>query len=114
MGDRDLAAKRALDYASLTSEWIVDQDRKTKCYPMVEDEAALLDIDQILALRQVEGVFPGPSDLAIRRGRGCHSRTDDDFADLRHMAEACAAAGKRWIIQSGCRCWPICLYRIVG
>ncbi|MFK0007861.1 HpcH/HpaI aldolase/citrate lyase family protein [Paenarthrobacter sp. NPDC090520] len=100
LGDRSLAAERALGYGSLTPEWIADQDRSIKCYPMIEDESALLEIEQIVALPVVDGVFPGPSDLAIRRGRGCYERTEDDFADIRRIADACKAAGKSWILPA--------------
>lgn len=100
VGDRSLAAERALSYAALSPEWIAQQDARTKCYAMVEDAGALEEIAEILALDVVDGVFPGPSDLAIRRGRGCYSRSDEDFADLARIAEACASAGKEWILPA--------------
>ncbi|MGW7293947.1 HpcH/HpaI aldolase family protein [Streptomyces xiamenensis] len=100
LGDRSLAAERALRYGSLSPEWIAEQDTATRCYPMIEDATALAEIEEILALDVVDGVFPGPSDLAIRRGRGCYSRSPEDFADLRRIADACAAAGKPWILPA--------------
>ncbi|MFI6697330.1 HpcH/HpaI aldolase/citrate lyase family protein [Streptomyces sp. NPDC050433] len=100
LGDRSLAAERALGYASLSPEWIAAQDVRTRCYAMIEDATALEEIEEIVALDVVDGVFPGPSDLAIRRGRGCYSRSVEDFADLRRIADACAAVGKPWILPA--------------
>ncbi|MFI7127340.1 HpcH/HpaI aldolase/citrate lyase family protein [Nonomuraea sp. NPDC050153] len=99
-GDRSLAAERALGYGALTPEWIAEQDARTRCYAMIEDATALDEIEEIVALDVVDGAFPGPSDLAIRRGRGCYSRSEEDFADLRRIADACAAASKDWILPA--------------
>lgn len=100
LGDRSLAAERALRYASLTPEWIEEQDLRTKCYPMIESAESLEDIEAIAALPTVDGVCIGPSDLAIRRGRGCYSVSDEDLADFDRIAAACESAGKDWIMPA--------------
>lgn len=100
LGDRSLAAERAVGYGPLTAEWIARQDTATRCIVMVEDETGLAEVEAIAALPTVDGVMPGPSDLAIRRGRGLYSRTPEDFADLRRVAEACRAAGIPWILPA--------------
>jgi 4-hydroxy-2-oxoheptanedioate aldolase len=70
------------------------------CYPMIETEAALTDIDAILALPTVDGVFVGPTDLALDRGRGCYRYGLEDRNDIRLIAEAARRAGKRWIMPA--------------
>jgi 4-hydroxy-2-oxoheptanedioate aldolase len=48
----------------------------------------------------VDGVFVGPSDLSLSRGRGAYAKTEADFADLRRIAAAAKAAGKPWIMPA--------------
>lgn len=100
LGDRSFAGGRTSSYGGFDDGWIARQDAATRVYPMVEDAGALEQIRQILALPTVDGVFIGPSDLALRRGRGAYRRTDDDFADLRTVADAARAAGKPWVLPA--------------
>ncbi|HEY2111781.1 MAG TPA: aldolase/citrate lyase family protein, partial [Dongiaceae bacterium] len=72
--------------------------RDTRCFPMIESAEALADVDAILALPTVDGVFVGPSDLSLSRGRGAYRNTEADRADLTRIAQAAAAAGKAWIM----------------
>jgi 4-hydroxy-2-oxoheptanedioate aldolase len=67
---------------------------------MIEDAGAIEQIDEILALATVDGVFVGPSDLSLRRERGAYSRTDGDFADLARIAAAARTAGKPWLLPA--------------
>jgi 4-hydroxy-2-oxoheptanedioate aldolase len=67
---------------------------------MVESAAALEDVEKILALPSVDGVFLGPSDLSLSRGRGAYRNTDADKADLKRVAAAAKAAGKPWIMPA--------------
>lgn len=67
---------------------------------MIEDAGALEDVEAILALDTVDGVFVGPSDLSMRRNRGAYSRDEGDFADLQRVAKAAAAAGKAWVLPA--------------
>lgn len=100
LGDRSFAGGRTSSYGGFTDDWVREQDARTRCYPMVEDAGAIEEISEILRLPTVDGVFVGPSDLSLRRGRGAYSRTDGDFADLRTVAEAAAAAGKPWMLPA--------------
>ncbi len=100
LGDRSFAGGRTSSYIGFTDEWVVEQDSKTRCYPMIEDAGALEDVEAILALETVDGVFVGPSDLSLRRNRGAYSRKDGDFADLERVAKAAAAAGKAWVLPA--------------
>src|SRR5882757_7026818 len=67
---------------------------------MNEEADAFEDMDGILALNTVDGVFVGPSDLSLRRARGAYSRTDADFADLLTVADAARRAGKPWVLPA--------------
>jgi 4-hydroxy-2-oxoheptanedioate aldolase len=99
-GDRSFAGGRTARYGGFDDAWVTAQDAKTQVYPMIEDAGALDEIDAILALDTVDGVFVGPSDLSLRRARGAYSRTDADFADLRTVADAARRAGKPWVLPA--------------
>lgn len=99
-GDRSFAGGRTSSYGGFDDAWVARQDSATRCYPMIEDAGALRDIDAILALPTVDGVFLGPSDLSLRRNRGAYQRVEGDFEDFKTIAEATARAGKPWIIPA--------------
>ncbi|MGE0304435.1 MAG: HpcH/HpaI aldolase/citrate lyase family protein [Acidimicrobiia bacterium] len=100
LGDRSYAGGRTTGYSGFDDEWVVAQDTQTRCYPMVEDAGALDEIEAILALPVVDGVFVGPSDLSLRRERGAYARTSHDFDDLRTIAMAAGSAGKPWLLPA--------------
>jgi 4-hydroxy-2-oxoheptanedioate aldolase len=99
-GDRSFAGGRTAAYGGFTDEWVAAQDSRTRCYPMIEDAGAIDEIDEILTLDTVDGVFVGPSDLSLRRDRGAYSRTEGDFADLARIAAAARSAGKPWLLPA--------------
>ncbi|GAB2453811.1 aldolase/citrate lyase family protein [Cupriavidus yeoncheonensis] len=100
LGDRSLAGGRTTNFAYPADEWIAQQDRNTKCYPMIEDEHALAEVEAILDLPCVDGVFIGPTDLSIRRGRGIYKRQAGDWADIETVVKASRAAGKSWLFPA--------------
>ncbi|MEH3141475.1 MAG: aldolase/citrate lyase family protein [Mycobacterium kyogaense] len=100
LGDRSFAGGRTSAYGGFTDDWVRDQDSRTRCYPMIEDAGAIEQISDILALDTVDGVFIGPSDLSLRRGRGAYTRDDGDFDDLARVAAAAKAAGKPWLLPA--------------
>ncbi|WP_067452175.1 HpcH/HpaI aldolase family protein [Actinomadura macra] len=100
LGERSFAGGRTTSYGGYDDPWVHRQDRGTRCLPMIEDAGALDQVAEILALPTVDGVFVGPSDLSLRRGRGAYGRTDGDFADLARVAEAAAAASKPWLFPA--------------
>lgn len=87
-GDRSLAGGRAMGYADQTTEWFEETNQATRCYLMVETAGALEDVERIAALPCVDGLFPGPTDLALRRGRGMYSNNDEDRVDHSRIADA--------------------------
>lgn len=99
-GDRSFAGGRTVAYGSPDDQWFPDQDSRTRCYPMIEHAGALRDIAAILALDTVDGVFVGPSDLSLRRGRASYKRSEADFDDLRTIAAAARRAGKHWLLPA--------------
>ena len=84
-------------------EYYDNENARTRCYPMIESAAALKDVEAILALPTVDGLFVGPSDLSLDSGRGAYRNTDADKADLKTIADAAAKAGKPWIMPAWSR-----------
>jgi 4-hydroxy-2-oxoheptanedioate aldolase len=99
-GDRSFAGGRTVNYGAPDDAWVAAQDKNTRCYPMIENAASLNDVEKILALDTVDGVFIGPSDLSLRRNRGSYKRSEGDFADLKRVADAARATGKKWILPA--------------
>lgn len=100
LGVRSFAGTRTAGYGGAKQEYYERENVRTKCFPMVESKEALADVEAILALPTVDGVFPGPSDLSLSRGRGAYANTDADRADLKRIADAAKAAGKPWIMPA--------------
>ncbi|GHD21382.1 4-hydroxy-2-oxovalerate aldolase [Nocardiopsis kunsanensis] len=100
LGDRSFAGGRTSKYRGFTDAWVTEQDQGTRCYPMIEDASAFEDIDAILQLPVVDGIFIGPSDLSLRRDRGAYTVDEADLEDLRHLARAARSAGKPWVIPA--------------
>lgn len=99
-GSRSFAGGRTVAYGAPSDSFFDDQNRATLCLPMVESAQALADIEVILALDTVDGVFVGPSDLSLRRGRGKYRRTEEDHADLTRIAAAARRVGKPWVMPA--------------
>lgn len=100
LGKRSFAGGRTTGYDAPSSDYFDEQNRKTRCYPMIETAGALRDVSEILALDCVDGVFIGPSDLSLSRGRGRYMFGKDDTADIMAIASAALAAKKPWIMPA--------------
>lgn len=100
LGTRSYAGARPVRYGAPSKDYFDGDNRMTACYPMIETAEALADVEAILALPTVDGVFVGPSDLSLTRGRGGYRFTDADRADIARIAAACAAARKPWIMPA--------------
>jgi 4-hydroxy-2-oxoheptanedioate aldolase len=99
-GKRGVGYSRTMKYAGVDSAFFAAENRRTLCYAMVETPGALRDAGEIARLATVDGLFIGPADLSMSRGRGAFSATPADFADFAKVAEAAAAAGKAWAIPA--------------
>jgi 4-hydroxy-2-oxoheptanedioate aldolase len=100
LGTRSYAGARHVRYGVPSEHYFDADNRRTACYPMIETAEALADVEAILALPTVDGVFVGPSDLSLTRGRGAYRFGTDDQADIARIAAACAAAQKPWIMPA--------------
>lgn len=100
LGKRSYAGGRTVDYAAPGEQFFDRENQRVKCWPMIETPAALADIEQILELPTVDGVFVGPSDLSLSRGRGRYVNNAEDKADLTVIAGAASRAGKPWIMPA--------------
>lgn len=100
LGTRSYAGSRPVRYGAPSEDYFHADNSATACYPMIETAEALADVEAILALPTVDGVFVGPSDLSLTRGRGAYRFTEDDRADIARIAAACAAASKPWIMPA--------------
>lgn len=100
LGNRSFSGTRPARYDAVTPEYYTTENAGTLCLPMIESAEALEHVEEILALPTVDGVFVGPSDLSLSRGRGAYRKTEADFADIRRIAAAAAVAGKPWIMPA--------------
>lgn len=100
LGNRSFAGTRTSGYGGAGQDYYDGANANTRCFPMIESAAALEDVERILALPTVDGLFMGPSDLSLSRGRGAYKNSDADKADLRRVAAAAKAAGKPWIMPA--------------
>jgi 4-hydroxy-2-oxoheptanedioate aldolase len=100
LGNRSFAGTRTSGYGGAGQDYYDGANATTRCLPMIESAAALEDVEKILALPTVDGLFLGPSDLSLSRGRGAYKNSDADKADLKRVATAAKAAGKPWIMPA--------------
>jgi 4-hydroxy-2-oxoheptanedioate aldolase len=98
LGKRSFAGGRAMGYFRQTDDFFPAENTRLQCWPMCETAGALADIDDIINLPTVDGIFVGPSDLSLSRGRPNYHFTDDDRTDIARVAAACKAAGKKWVM----------------
>jgi len=100
LGSRGMGYSRIQDYGGVDDGFVIAENSRTLCLPMVETPTALAEAEAIAALPTVDGIFVGPSDLALTSGRGQNSWRESDIADVRKAAEAAKAADK-WFATTG-------------
>ncbi len=98
LGTRSFAGGRTVRYGAPPEGWYESENRRQHCYPMIESATALTDIEKILALETVDGVFVGPSDLALSHGRDGYRFDDVDRNDLARIAHVAKSCRKPWIM----------------
>lgn len=99
-GRRSCSGGRTFGYGPATERSFLYQNTKTQCFPMIETTGALNEIDGILALDVVDGVFVGPTDLALSQGRSSYTFGPEDRDNIHQIAMASKAAGKPWIMPA--------------
>ncbi|WP_027351144.1 HpcH/HpaI aldolase family protein [Halotalea alkalilenta] len=100
LGIRSYMTGRVNDYTRPSTEFFGIENRRTRCYAMIETAESLEEVEEIAALDTVDGIFPGPSDLALARGRGAYAFTDADRRDLVRCVNAARAVGKPWMMPA--------------
>jgi 2-dehydro-3-deoxyglucarate aldolase/4-hydroxy-2-oxoheptanedioate aldolase len=100
LGSRGIGYSRTMDYAATPAGFVDAENRRTRCYAMIETTGGLAEVEAIAALATVDGLFIGPSDLSLARGRGTYRATPADVADARRVADAAAAVRKPWAMPA--------------
>jgi 2-dehydro-3-deoxyglucarate aldolase/4-hydroxy-2-oxoheptanedioate aldolase len=100
LGQRGVGFSRTMDYDAIDPDFFAAENRRCLCYAMIETPGALADVEAIAALDTVDGVFIGPSDLSMTRGRGSFRATAADFADFTVVAQAAAGCRKTWAMPA--------------
>ncbi|HEY2892002.1 MAG TPA: aldolase/citrate lyase family protein [Dongiaceae bacterium] len=100
LGSRGVGYSRTMNYAGVARGFFAAENRRATCFAMIETPGALRDVATIARLATVDGLFIGPADLSMTRGRGAFQATAEDFADFRKIASAASGAGKPWAIPA--------------
>jgi 2-keto-3-deoxy-L-rhamnonate aldolase RhmA len=97
LGTRGVGSGRAFGYGiyhSIDAGFHESANAATRCHVMIETAGALEEVEAIAALPSVDGLFVGPSDLSLARGRGPFRLTAEDECDFARVAKACRGHGK--------------------
>lgn len=99
-GSRSYYGGRPVNYMKPSSTYVEAEDRRVRCLPMIETGTALEEVEKIAALDVVDGLFPGPTDLALAKGQGLYTFDDTSRADILRCANAVKAVGKVWVLPA--------------
>ena len=97
LGGRGIGYSRTMNYevdTIIDDRFFETQNMRTKCHVMIETPGALRDVESIIRLKTVDGVFIGPADLSMTLGRGAFKFTNEDRKDFRIIAAAARGAEK--------------------
>lgn len=100
LGTRGVGYSRTQRYRGANDDFFQTENKQRHCYAMIETAEALADAEAIAALPCVDGLFMGPGDLSVARGRGAFNASEADLADLRQIANAARLEGKRWALPA--------------
>ena len=90
-------------YAGRDRAFVNVENTRTKCFIMIETPGALAEVETIAALPAVDGLFIGPADLSLTRGRGLYAAAETDRGDHRRVTAATRAARKTWAMPATTR-----------
>lgn len=93
-GSRGIGYSRTMGYDGPGPDFIERENKGRLCYVMIETQGAFADAQAIAALPCVDGLFVGPGDLSLSRGRGLFKDSAEDIADLEAIVKAAKMAGK--------------------
>ena len=97
MGERSFGPVRILPLLGMTGgEYLKIANRSTVAIAMIETQAAIDALDDILAVEGIDGVFVGPSDLSISlfKGAKVDQGASEVKAALKHIVGRAKAHGK--------------------
>lgn len=100
LGTRGFGGGKTVRYLPAPRHFVEAENRRVSCWAMIETAAALRDVEQIALLETVDGLFVGPNDLSLARGRGEYSADARDRDDIQKIAEAAQKAGKPWAMPT--------------
>lgn len=96
VGSRGFGFNRTMRFGAVADPFIGSENSHRQCFAMIETRGALESAEDIARLPCVDGLFIGPSDLSLSRGRGVFKGTGADLDDLREVAQATALANKHF------------------
>ncbi len=96
-GTRSFGPTRAADLFGLAPrDYMQAADEAVMSFAMIETAGAYADLDAILSVQELGGVFIGPSDLSIALGNGVldpkGKATDEAIAEIARRARAAGKA----------------------
>lgn len=93
-GQRSFGPARALLYGG--ADYYSGADREIMTLGMIETQAGLDNLDKILSLEGLDGIYIGPNDLALALGSQPKSESDDPVViqAVAHIRERAKAHGK--------------------
>jgi 2-dehydro-3-deoxyglucarate aldolase len=96
LGSRGFGGGKTVRYLPAPQHFVEAENRRVTCWAMIETPGALVDVERIAALETVDGLFIGPNDLSLARGRGEYRADGRDHDDIAQIARAAAAQNKPW------------------
>lgn len=97
LGERSWGPVRALPMTGLSApDYLAEANRTTLAIAMIETQAALDALDDILSIDGIDGVFVGPSDLSIAlfKGKKVDQNAPEVDAALKHIVARAKAHNK--------------------
>ena len=103
LGSRGFGGGKTVRYLPAPQHFVEAENRRVTCWAMIETPNALADVEHIAALETVDGLFIGPNDLSLARGRGEYRADGRDHDDIARIAKAAGAQNKPWAMPIASR-----------
>ncbi|WP_188813288.1 HpcH/HpaI aldolase family protein [Hymenobacter cavernae] len=99
LGERGFGPARASDFTYAAGlqdlgSYLESRNRETLLLPQCETRECLENVEEIVSLDGVDGLFIGPFDLSIALGKPAHFEAEEVQAAIQRILAACQAAGK--------------------
>ena len=92
-GERGSASGRAANWGAKPADYAAHEDATTTVGVMMENTAAVDDLDDILAVPDLGFVFIGPGDLSVSMGHPLETGHPEVVGTIESVREACLDAG---------------------